>query len=51
MESQENIYDEAVAHYEQEAAVIRGKAAKIRQKKQIEPPSDKAVNSTQPSTS
>jgi hypothetical protein len=33
MESQENIYDEAAAHYEQEAAVIRGKAAKIRQNK------------------
>ena len=50
MESQENIYDEAAAHYEQEAAVIRGKAAKIRQKKQ-NGWLDRAVNSTQPSTS
>jgi hypothetical protein len=30
MESQENIYDKAAAHFEEEAVIIREKAAKIR---------------------
>jgi hypothetical protein len=50
MQSQADIYDEAAANYEKEAAVIRHKAAKLRTNKQNEP-SDRAVNSTQPSTS
>ena len=44
MGSQAEIYDEAAAHHEQEAAIIRQKAAKLRKNTQIEP-SDRAVNS------
>jgi hypothetical protein len=50
MQSQAEIYDEAVAKYESEAAIIRQKAAKFRKNTQNEP-SDRAVNSTHPSTS
>ena len=50
MQSQADIYDEAAANHEKEAAEIRHKAAKLRAKKQNEP-SDRAVNSPQPSTS
>jgi hypothetical protein len=50
MQSRADIYDEAAAHHEQEAAVIRQKAAKLRTNTQIEP-LDRAVNSTHPSTS
>ena len=50
MRSQAEIYDEAAASFEQEAAVIRDKAAKLRTNKQNRP-SDRAVNSAQPSTS
>jgi hypothetical protein len=50
MVSQVEIYDEAAAHYDKEAAVIRQKAAKLRIEKQNKP-SNRAVNSAQPSTS
>jgi hypothetical protein len=50
MQSQADIYDEAAANYEKEAAVIRQKAAKLRTNKQNRP-LDRAVDSTQPSTS
>ena len=50
MRSQAEIYDETAAHYEKEAATIRQKATKLRTNTQIGP-SDRAENSTQPSTS
>jgi regulator of replication initiation timing len=50
MTSQAEVYDEVAANFEKEAVVIRQKAAKLRTKKQNEP-LDRAVNSTQPSTS
>jgi hypothetical protein len=50
MQSQAEIYDEAAANYETEAAVIRQKAAKFRKDTQ-DGLSDKAVNSTHSSTS
>jgi len=50
MKSQAEIYDDAAAHYEEEAAAIRQKAAKLRKNTQNEP-LDRAVNSTQPSAS
>jgi regulator of replication initiation timing len=50
MQSQAEIYDEAAANFETGAAVIRQKAAKLRINKQNDP-SDRAINSIQPSTS
>jgi hypothetical protein len=50
MQSQAEIYDEAVANFETGAAMIRQKAAKLRTNKQ-NGPSDRAVNSPQPRTS
>jgi hypothetical protein len=45
MKSKAQIYDEAAAHHEQEAAVIRQKAAKLRKNAQDEA-SNRAVNSS-----
>ena len=50
MGSQAEIYDDAAAHYDKEAAVIRQKAAKLRKKNQ-NGPLDRSGNSVQPSTS
>ena len=50
MGSQAEIYDEAAVYYKKEATVIRHKAAKLRTNKQNRP-LDRAVDSTQPSTS
>ena len=50
MGSQAEIYDDAAAHYDKEATVIRQKAAKLRKKEQNRL-LDRSGNSVQPSTS